>query len=50
MLTLLVMPIVLPYIKHVTNVDAIVKTLGMSAKELFRWFKNNQTTGNTGKC
>ena len=32
------------------NVDAAAKTLIMSTKKLFRWFKDNEMKGNTGKC
>ena len=32
------------------NVDAAAETLIMSTKKLFRWFKDNEMKGNTGKC
>ena len=31
------------------NVDAVVEILTMSAKKLFKWFKDNQMTGTTDK-
>ena len=31
-------------------IDAADKTLGMSAENLFKWFKDNQMEGNTDKC
>ena len=36
--------------KACDNVDAAVKTLIMSAKKLFKWFKCNQMKDDKGRC
>ena len=36
--------------KACENVDAVVKSLRMSAEKLLKWFKHDQMKGNTCKC
>ena len=38
------------FYKVCDNVDATVTSWRKSAKKRFKWFKDNQMKGNTGKC
>ena len=45
------MLMIIAFIKHnKTLIATAVKTLRMSAENLFKWFKDNQIKGNKDKC